>query len=68
LTLGLLKYPDDEDWTRFTCLNSLRDVESNATLIMDNFGMDREPNPALTAAAVPKAGPAPEPGPEGQGP
>ena len=62
-TLGLLKYPDDEDWTRFTCLNSLRDVEPNVTLIMNNFGMDREPNPALTA----DAGLAAEPGREGQG-
>jgi hypothetical protein len=40
-TLSLLKQPSEEDWNRFTCLNSLRDVEPTATLILDDFGMDR---------------------------
>ena len=40
-TISLLKRPSEEDWQRFTCLNSLRDVEPTVTLILDDFGMDR---------------------------
>lgn len=40
-TINLLKQPSEEDWNRFTCLNSLRDVEPTVTLILDDFGMDR---------------------------
>lgn len=44
LTRALLKQPAETDWSRFTCLNSLRDVEPSVGLVMNNFGMDREPN------------------------
>ena len=42
-TLGLLKKPTEEDWSLFTCLNSLRDVEPNVALILQDYGLDREP-------------------------
>ncbi|MCI0580959.1 MAG: DISARM system helicase DrmA [Chloroflexi bacterium] len=42
-TLGLLKQPAEEDWTLFTCLNSLRDVEPGVALVLQNQGMDNEP-------------------------
>jgi hypothetical protein len=40
LTIGLLRKPSIEQWDEFTCLNSLRDVEPTANLILDDFGMD----------------------------
>jgi hypothetical protein len=40
LTVGLLRKPSIEPWDEFTCLNSLRDVEPTANLILDDFGMD----------------------------
>lgn len=46
-TLGLLNKAEEEDWTRFTCLNSLRDVEPNVNLMLRDYGMDREPAAAL---------------------
>lgn len=42
MTVGLLRKPSIEPWDEFTCLNSLRDVEPTANLILDNFGMDDE--------------------------
>ena len=42
-TLGLLKQPDEEDWSLFTCLNSLRDVEPGVALVLQDQGMDNEP-------------------------
>jgi hypothetical protein len=42
-TLGLLRKPAEEDWSLFTCLNSLRDVEPNVALILKDYGMDRGP-------------------------
>jgi hypothetical protein len=42
-TLGLLKQPAEEDWKLFTCLNSLRDVEPSVTLVLNDYGMDRQP-------------------------
>lgn len=42
-TINLLKQPYESGWGRFTCLNSLRDVEPEVALILDDFGMDREP-------------------------
>ncbi len=42
-TLGLLKQPTEEDWHPFTCLNSLRDVEPNVALILQDHGMASEP-------------------------
>jgi hypothetical protein len=39
-TRGLLKQPTEEDFNLFTCLNSLRDVEPNVALILQEQGMD----------------------------
>jgi hypothetical protein len=39
-TRALLKQPTEEDFNLFTCLNSLRDVEPNVTLILQEQGMD----------------------------
>jgi hypothetical protein len=33
--VGLLKKPGPSDWGKFTCLNSLRDVEGTVDLILD---------------------------------
>ncbi len=41
-TLGLLKLPTEEDWHPFTCLNSLRDVEPNVAMILQDHGMASE--------------------------
>jgi hypothetical protein len=41
-TLPLLHKPAEEDWTKFTCLNSLREVEPGVRLIHSDYGMDRE--------------------------
>jgi len=38
-TLGLLKQPEHGSWEPFTCLNSLRDVEPMALLILDERGL-----------------------------
>ena len=40
VTIGLLRKPSIEPWDEFTCLNSLRDVEPTANLILDDFGLD----------------------------
>jgi len=40
ITIGLLRKPSIEAWDEFTCLNSLRDVEPTANLILDDYGMD----------------------------
>jgi hypothetical protein len=39
-TLGLLHHPSGQDWDLFTCLNSLREVEPNVNLILNDHGMD----------------------------
>ncbi|HZC05627.1 MAG TPA: hypothetical protein VE338_08295, partial [Ktedonobacterales bacterium] len=49
-TLGLLRYPDLQEWSLFTCLNSLRDVEPSVGLILDERSMDTEPDRPLEAA------------------
>ncbi len=41
LTVGLLRKPSIDPWNEFTCLNSLRDVEPTANLILTDYGMDR---------------------------
>ncbi len=41
VTRGLLKPPDLAGWTKFDCLNSLRDVEPTVNLLLDDRGMDR---------------------------
>lgn len=48
VTIGLLRKPSIEPWDEFTCLNSLRDVEPTANLILDDFGMDDEPDDGET--------------------
>jgi Helicase conserved C-terminal domain len=42
VTVGLLRKPSIESWDEFTCLNSLRDVEPTANLILDTYGIDDE--------------------------
>ena len=39
-TIGLLTKPSIEAWDEFTCLNSLREVEPTANLILDDRNMD----------------------------
>jgi len=41
-TVPLLLKPEDADWTPFTCLNSLRDVEPGVRLILKDHSMDQE--------------------------
>ncbi len=41
-TVGLLRHPSITGWTNFTCLNSLRDVEPEVHLVLDDSGMDRD--------------------------
>jgi hypothetical protein len=43
-TIGLLSAPGNQGWHLFTCLNSLRNVEANVQLILDEYGMDRNEN------------------------
>ena len=43
LTLGLLKPAGQGPWEAFTCLNSLRDVEATASLLLADGGLDDEP-------------------------
>ncbi|MCX6345654.1 MAG: DISARM system helicase DrmA [Armatimonadetes bacterium] len=48
LTLGLLKKAGSGKWDKFTCLNSLRDVEPEISLILDergSLGYDQISNP-----------------------
>ena len=40
LTIGLLRKPSIDPWDEFTCLNSLRDVEPTANLILDDYNLD----------------------------
>ena len=47
-TVGLLNAPEDSRWELFTCLNSLRNVEPTANLILDDHGMDRQDSNAWT--------------------
>lgn len=42
VTVGLLRAPGLTDWTTFTCLNSLRDVEPTVNLLLEDHGMDRD--------------------------
>jgi hypothetical protein len=44
ITVGLLHRPGLEPWDDFTCLNSLRDVEPNVSLIFQDGGLDADPN------------------------
>lgn len=39
-TIGLLRKPSIESWGEFTCLNSLREVEPTASLILQDYGLD----------------------------
>ena len=49
VTVGLLHRPSLDPWDDFTCLNSLREVEPTAGLILHDGGMDDDPE---FAAAV----------------
>jgi hypothetical protein len=39
-TVGLLRKPSIEPWDEFTCLNSLRDVEPTANLVLNDHNLD----------------------------
>ena len=43
ITVGLLRRPGTDAWDDFTCLNSLRDVEPNVGLILNDGGLDADP-------------------------
>ncbi len=43
--VGLLKQPGPADWELFTCLNSLRDVEGTADLVLDQNPSGLRVNP-----------------------
>jgi len=45
-TIGLLSKPGMEKWDEFTCLNSLREVEPTAHLILDDHNLDEEDDSA----------------------
>lgn len=45
ISLALLKHTDESDWTTYTVLNSLRDVEPGIRLILDDYRMDGEHRP-----------------------
>jgi hypothetical protein len=49
LTIGLLQPPAAGRWDDFTCLNSLRDVEPNVGLILDERSMGNETERSLVA-------------------
>ena len=53
VTIGLLRKPSIEPWDEFTCLNSLRDVEPTANLILDDFGMDDDGGDDAEEGAAP---------------
>jgi hypothetical protein len=53
ITVPLLRRAGRDPWTDFTCLNSLRDVEPEVGLVLDDRGLDDE------AASVPVAPPEP---------
>jgi hypothetical protein len=42
VTVALLRRPNRDPWHDFTCLNSLRDVEPEVGLILDDSGVDDE--------------------------
>jgi len=54
--ISLLTHPGLEKWQQFTCLDSLRDVEPTAKLIIDDRGLDEivEAEPEEEAAAEPE--------------
>jgi hypothetical protein len=39
-TIGLMRKPSIDPWDEFTCLNSLRDVEPTAHLVLDDHNLD----------------------------
>jgi hypothetical protein len=45
VTLGLLQAPGLDRWTSFTCLTSLRDVEPQVGLILDDRSLADESEP-----------------------
>ncbi|MFI5456844.1 MAG: hypothetical protein ACHRXM_15475, partial [Isosphaerales bacterium] len=53
VTIGLLRKPNMEPWDEFTCLNSLRDVEPTANLILDDYNLDDDGESAEEEEAVP---------------
>jgi len=50
----LLKQPTENADTLFFCLNSLRDVEPQIKLLLNDHDMDNKPEPKIEADAVPQ--------------
>ncbi len=55
LTVGLLQKPGVAPWEDFTCLNSLRDVEPTAGLVLTEGGLDEAGPPIAQPGTVPPA-------------
>lgn len=53
LTVGLLRRPGIGEWREFTCLNSLRDVEPEVGLVLDDRGLGDDGG---AVSVVPAAG------------
>jgi len=51
ITVGLLRRPGLRAWNDFTCLNSLRDVEPEVGLLLDDRGLDDESGTVPVAPA-----------------
>ena len=51
LTVPLLNAAEGGGRDPFTCLNSLRDVEPGVTLVLNDYGMDREPGEPIGEVA-----------------
>ena len=54
-TIGLLQKPGVEGWDEFTCLNSLRDVEPTAFLVMNDHNLDETDDFVATVASPDQA-------------
>ncbi|MBO0783833.1 MAG: helicase, partial [Ktedonobacteraceae bacterium] len=55
-TLGLLKEPQRGQWEPFTCLNSLRNVEPNVRLILDEHGSSQASSSLIEDVDTPEEG------------
>lgn len=59
LTVPLLRRAGRDPWTDFTCLNSLRDVEPEVGLVLDDRGLDDDVAAATPAPPASATGPTP---------
>lgn len=51
-TIGLLQKPGLQSWDKFTCLNSLRDVEPTSFLILNDHNLDEVPTAPSVGTVV----------------